>query len=232
MSKKVSIAVTVIAAVFFAAWAGGSHILRWYVSVGIGSCDTIPILCMTPQQALSGEEADPAYRSSLIQYRFPKLSIALPKGFTVVQETIKKVYYKKHRRLDKGSTVYLLYEPPGFFINLFPQVRREGIRDNYEFIRRLMYASFARIQNVRDAFFVVIKSIFIPDLGDQKEVKMVVLSLGKKRGFLNYNLAKEGNYFECNLVDEKDNFFKVYIKDKGRELDLRKVLTILNSLDI
>jgi|GEM_PF-378959 len=228
--KIVSTVFALAASAVFVAYYAGPRLLRLYVEFGIGNCHKIPILCTMPSRTIIDPEVSKEYLSELLPYTFSKISISLPKGFTVVQETEKKVYYKRHKRLDKGSVAYLLYQPPGFFINLFPQVKRLGITDNYAFLKRTMLAHPGGIHTLNDVFFVVMKSIFIPDLGQQSHATMAEVSIGKRRGFLNYNLAKEISYFECSLVNEEGEYFKVYIKDKSATLDLNKFLNIISTM--
>ena len=228
--KAVSIALSLAAAIAFVAHFAGPQLLRMYVEIGIGSCRKIPILCMVPLHKIDNPEVDREYLSGLLVYDFPKMHIRLPRGFTVVQETVKKVYYKRHKRMDKGSVAYLLYQPPDFFINLFPQVRKMGIRDNYEFLKRTMYARPVDIRTTGDAFFVIMKSIFIPDLGQQTQVTMSELAIGDKRGFLNYNMVKGISYYECSMVNSRGEYFKVYLKDKSSALDLQKFLSIVSTV--
>ena len=126
----------------------------------------------------------------------------------------------------------MVYQKPKFFINLFPQVKKQGVENNYDFLTRTMNAKVKDIDNVTDAFFVIMKSIFTPNLGDQKNIKMVQFeSLGKK-GFITYNLNPEENYFDCDVVSSDDTFVKIYIKDKGRALDLDKVIAIISTAKI
>ena len=75
------------------------------------------------------------------------------------------------------------------------------------------------------------KSIFTPDLGQQCLCKMVNFEMGDKRGFINYTMAKPNNYFDCNVLDPKGNFFKVYIKDANGRLDLNNVFAIISTLE-
>jgi len=93
-----------------------------------------------------------------------------------------------------------------------------------------MFAKFNDIKTLTDAFFVIMKGIFIPNLGNQNNVKMIQLSIGDKRGFINYNLAKPENYFDCDIFNKNGDFFKVYIKDKGARLDLETVFAIISTL--
>ena len=121
----------------------------------------------------------------------------------------------------------MLYQEPNFFVNLFSPLRKDGVTDNYEFLKRTMHANVNNIKNINSAFFVIMKGIFIPDLGDQRNVRMAKFTVECKKGFINYSLAESGNYFDCNIIEEDGSFFKVYIKDKGAKLDLAKVLAII-----
>jgi hypothetical protein len=154
------------------------------------------------------------------------MEIYLPKGFTVVKEKITKVYYKKKRRQEEKPAIYLLHEKPDFFVNLFPWIAKQGVYSDYVFLGRTMYAKLKNIENLTNAFFVIMKSIFTPNLGDQKNIKMVAFAFGEKKGFINYNLTPVANYFDCNIIVNQGDFFKVYIKDKDAKLDLSKVLAI------
>jgi hypothetical protein len=131
-------------------------------------------------------------------------------------------------RQHNTPTIYVLYEPPDFFIDLFPQLKKQGISDNYGFIKRIMFAKSKEVKNLTDTFFMIMKGIFTPDLGDQKNVRMVEFKLADKKGFINYNLGKPDNYFDCNVISNAGDFFKIYIKDKGATLDLNQVLAIIS----
>lgn len=233
LGKYISITIALASAILFIIKFGGPPILRLYIEAGIGNCQKIPILCMGPsaEQISFDFNKDDAKIIELHPYKFPKIEISAPDGFTVVEEKIKKVYYKKKKKnKDTGSTIYLLYEEPGFFIGLFPQLKKSGINNDYEFIRRTMYANLGNIRNITDTFFVIMKSIFIPDLGKQIDVQMAQFKIAGKKGFINYNLSQPDNYFDCNVFDDKGNFFKIYIKDKGAHLDLDHVLSIISMV--
>ncbi|MCX5701556.1 MAG: hypothetical protein NTW64_01040 [Candidatus Omnitrophica bacterium] len=229
--KYISIAVTLFLAVLFVAKFGGPSLLRFYVETGIGTCEKIPILCMAPKEEVIAPEINKEYVSELLPQDFTGMHLHVPRGFSLIKEAVKKIYYKKNKRLDKGAVMYLLFEEPNFFTTLFPQANKQGINDDYEFMRRTMYAKLKDIKNLADVFFVVMKCIFTPDLGDQKNVRMLHLQMPDRKGFINYNLAKTGNYFDCNIVNSNGNFFKVYIKDKGATLDLNKVFAIISTVD-
>lgn len=207
----------------------GPNLLRQYVSIGIGDCKNIPILCMQPQDPVFLPEINQEYLDTLVGQKFPKMSISSPRGFALVQELIKKDYYKKKRARNR-PIIYLLVQEPGAFIKLYPDVRNQGIKDNYEFIRRLMNANLGKIENITDAFFTIMKSVFTPDIGNQEIAKMIKFELAGKKGFINYTLARPDNYFDCNVLDARGNFFKVYIKDIGARLDLNNVFTIISTL--
>jgi hypothetical protein len=207
----------------------GPNLLRQYVSYGIGDCENIPILCMQPRDLIFLPEINREYLDTLIEHKFPKMSISSPRGFALVQELIKKDYYKKRHAYNR-AIIYLLRQEPGAFIKLYPDVRKQGVRDNYEFIRRLMNANLGKIKNITDAFFTIMKSVFTPDIGNQKIAKMIKFEIADKKGFINYTMAKPSNYFDCNVLDAQGNFFKVYIKDTGARLDLNNVFAIISTL--
>lgn len=229
--NRLLVAVVLLLAILFVTKFSGPAILKLYIEAGIGTCRQIPILCMGPEESININETNKECLAGLLPYEFPKMTISIPKGFTVVQENIKKIYYKRRKRQAKEAVIYLLYEEPGFFVNLFPQLRKAGINDNYEFIKRTMYIKSKDIKNLNDAFFVIIKGIFIPDIGDQKQAKMIQFTMPGRKGFINYNLAKPDNYFDCNVVNEGGDYFKIYIKDKGAALSLEDVLAIVSTVD-
>ena len=185
---------------------------------------------MIPSEEIINPTINKEYIAELLSYRLPKMAISTPKDMTVIKEKIKKAYYKKKRKGLSGGVIYLLQEEPYFFMNLFPQLKKQGIQDDYGFIKRVMSTRLEEIKNLDDAFFVIIKGIFIPDLGDQNNLKMSQFIIADKRGFINYNLGKDDNYFDCNIIDEQGNLFKVYIKDKGAKLDLDKVMAIISTV--
>jgi len=230
--KKFSLTLVVIVllalAILFVVRFSGHAFLRMYVEAGIGSCRKIPILCMTPSENLFASKVDHEFTDSLIPYKFPGMDISMPKGFAVVKETIKKVYYKRKKRGYADKVAYILHKPPLFFVSLYPQLQKVGVKDDYEFIKRTMHANLNKVKNITDAFFVIMKGIFIPDMGDQTNVKMIEFQSEDKRGFINYNLSRIA--FDCNIIKEKGGFFKVYIKDVDASLDLDKVLAIINTI--
>lgn len=227
--KYTLIALILLFCVTFVIKFAGPNLLRQYVSIGIGDCKNIPILCIQPQDLVFLPEINQEYLNTLIEQKFPKMSISAPRGFDLVQELIKKNYYKKIQAHNR-AIIYLLVQEPDAFIRLYPDVRKQGVGDNYEFIRRLMYANLDKIKNITDAFFVIMKSVFTPDIGNQRIAKMIKFQLGDKKGFINYTMAKPANYFDCNVLDARLNFFKVYIKDTKARLDLNNVFTIISTL--
>ncbi len=229
--KRVSVAVALLSAVMFLATFGKSAILRSYIDIGIGSCQKIPILCKAPEKEIVNPPINKEFLVQLLPYNFPSIAIFLPKGFSVVKGEINKMYYKKWRPAHRGGVAYLLYQRPDFFIGLFPHLKKQGVKDDYEFVSRTMSARSSKITSVTDAFFTIMKSIFTPDLGDQRSVVMVKFASGGKKGFINYNLGPRGNYFDCNIIDRGGNFFKIYIKDQAAELDLDKVFAIISTVN-
>jgi hypothetical protein len=222
--------ITLALSLLFVVKFAGPALLRMYIETGIGSCQKIPILCTVPSEHIAKAQINQEYLGQLTPYRSPKINILLPKNFSVVQEKIKKVYYKRKKRLPAEDIIYLLYENPDFFVNLFPQVKKQGINNNYDFLRRLMNANMGNLKGLSDTFFMVMKGIFIPDLGDQKNAKMIQADIGQQRAFINYNSSGSRNYFDCNIIDNDGSFYKIYIKDANANLDLEKVLTIISSL--
>ncbi len=229
VSKFLVSALALCLAIAFVVKFAGTNILRQYISYGIGECKNIPILCMQPEEKLFSSEINPEYLNTLVPHKFPRMSISAPKGFTLVQELVKKVYYKK-RHVNNQAVIYLLRQDPFAFIKLYPNVKKQGIEDNREFMRRLMYANLGKVENMTDAFFVIMKSVFTPDIGNQSTAKMIRFTINGKSGYINYTLTKSGNYFDCNVLDTNDNFFKVYVKDIGAQLDLNKVYGILSTI--
>lgn len=221
--------ILLILAVLFIIKFAGVSFLKLYVKQGFGDCEKIPILCIAPEESVIHSE-DKEFADGLLPYKFPEMAISMLKGFTVVKERIKKVYYKKMKHRDKGAICYLLYEPPDFFVKLFPELSRHNVKNDYEFLSRIMHSRIEDIKTVSDAFFVITKGIFIPDLGDQKNVKMIEFHQGDKKGFINYSISPVGNFFDCNVFDIGGDFFKIYIKDKERLLDLSKIAVIISTL--
>lgn len=230
LTKLVSYLVVFIIASVFVILFGGPNILKGYITTGIGGCVKIPILCMSPSGEIKGFKVDKEYLNTLIPHTFPKMSVSVPRGFMVVQELHKRPYYKKRVARHKESVIYVFRQGPGYFVKLFPQVKGLGIDDNYSFIKRLFSANTNNIRNISDAFFVILKSVFTPDLGDQAKVVMAPFSIKDKTGFINYNISGSEYYFDCNLVDEKGDFFKLYIKDLNATLKVEDVLTIVSTL--
>lgn len=228
--KIISSIIFLLLALVFIAKLGGPGILKLYIETGMGDCQKSPILCIRPESEIINPRINEEYLTDLAQYNFGEIQIRLPKEFTVVKEKVTKTYYKKNKDKHRGSVVYLLYEQPDFFVNLFPQTKKQGIKNDYEFFNRLMYARIPEIKNLTDTFFVIMKGVFTPDVGEQINVKMSKFIIQDKSGFITYNLSLKGNYFDCNIFDSQGNFFKAYIKDKDAVLNLEKVITIVSSV--
>lgn len=231
IANLVSTIIIFILAITFVTIVAGPNILRSYIETGIGSCNKIPILCKSPVQEIVNPGIDRAYLLTLIPHKFSKLSISAPRGFAVIQELEKKPYYKKRLSQHKESVIFTFRQDPGYFIKLFPQVKNAGVTNNYDFIKRLAFAQIDGIKNINDAFFVILKSIFTPDLGDQNKVISASFTMPDRRGFINYNLFDKAYYFECNVITKSGDFFKVYIKDIGATLDLKEIFAIISTLD-
>ncbi len=224
----INIIILVLAVAFVVKFAG-PNILRQYISFGIGDCKSIPILCLQPEENIFRPQIDKEYVETLVPQNFPRMSVAVPKGFNLIQELIKRNYYKK-RHSGNQAVIYLLHQDPGAFIKLYPDVQKQGVKDNAEFINRLVNANLSKVNTITDALFIILKSVFTPDLGNQGIVRIIKFQIQDKKGFISYQLAKPNNYFECNVLDEKDNFFKIYIKDIGSRLDLNQVFGIISTL--
>ncbi len=230
LKRNVLLAVILFFCIFFIVRFGGLAILKLYIESGMGDCQKIPILCIKPQSEIINPPLDEAYLFGLPYCELTEVQICTPKEFKVVKQMLKKIYPGTEKSKTKESVIYLLYEKPGFFVRLFPQLKKQGINTDYEFIRRMLFANLNDIKSLADAFFVIIKGIFTPDLGEQYNVKMVGFKTEKFRGFISYNLGFKENYFDCNVFDKEDNFFKIYIKDFGKILDLDKVFLIISTL--
>jgi hypothetical protein len=232
--KKANLIFTIIILILALAFViifEGPDILKTYIRTGIGSCNKIPMLCKTPTQEIINPAIDKDYLSTLIPHKFSKLSLSAPKGFAVIQELEKQLYYKKRLNRSKESVIFTFRQDPGYFMKLFPQVKKLGISNNYDFIKRLAFAQIDGIKNIDDAFFVILKSIFTPDLGDQNKVISASFTMPDRKGFINYNLFDKMYYFECNVISKDGDFFKVYIKDNGATLDLKEIFAIISTLD-
>lgn len=228
--KNITSAVVIVLCLLYVAKFGGPNLLKFYISRGIGDCKRNPIFCMAPDSKVITARIDREYLTQLIPYKFPRMSISIPRGFSVVQETIRKPYYKRNKDIFGANIVYLLHEEKDFFINLYPQVKKKGINDNYEFIKHIMGARLDGVKDIGDAFFVVMKGIFTPDLGNQNKAEMFQVRVANMKGFVNYGRDNNFNYFDCNMIDPEGGFFKVYIKDKGAKRSLEDVLTIISTL--
>ena len=131
MTKKIqnfliNAALLILAVLFVIKFAGPSF-LKAYVNTGIGDCKKNPVLCIAPDVEITNPPINQDYKFGLVPYSFPKMRIYLPKGFNVVQEEMKKFYYTRDARKYSGPAVYLLYEKPGFFLKLFPQVAKKEV---------------------------------------------------------------------------------------------------------
>jgi hypothetical protein len=229
IAQFITDAIALILILLFLVKFGTAPLLRAYVQLGVGSCRKIPIFCLSPDNEIINPEIDEDFKSRLIPYKFPKLRVSLPKGFNVVQEEKKEFYYTRDVRKYAGPAIYLVYQKPGFFLGLFPQLTKQGITDNYTFVSRTMAIRTPNIRNLTDTFFAIMKGIFTPNLGDQRNIRMAGFSMPGYRGFITYNLQGSENYFACDIIDREDGFFKIYIKDKAGALDLTKVFTIIST---
>jgi len=228
--KFVSAALVLALGLVFVIKFGAPGILRLYVEAGMGDFGKSPILYIRPQTEIADPLINDVYLCGLLRYQLPQMEIFLPKEFKVVKELVSKVYYKKRREKNTGAVVYLLHENPDFFVTAFPQVNKSGIKNDYDFIKRVMYARSPDIKNLTDAFFVIMKGVFTPDIGKKTDIKIASFSIADKKGFITYSLDPSGNYFDCNMVTAGGDFFKVYIRDKNASLDIDKLAAIISSI--
>ncbi|MFA5096166.1 MAG: hypothetical protein WC478_02380 [Candidatus Omnitrophota bacterium] len=231
LKRRLLLIAALLAAIAFVVKFGLPQVLRGYIRTGIGDCKRIPILCMTPEEITPGFVADQDYIRELMPLEFPNTRVSVPRGFKVVQELVARPFYKK-KRLGRNhdAVIYLIHQPPGFFLKLFPQAGKIGMRNNYEFFRAVMHSTEPGIRNVDDAMFVILKSIFTPDLGNQRTMKMIQFRSGGRDYFINYNLSGPAYLFDCCVLTPEGDFFKAYIKDTLATLDLEKVFSILTTL--
>ena len=105
----------------------GSSFLRLYIESGIGTCAKIPIFCMSPEERPIEASVNEEYSRQLIRQKFVKMEISIPKGFTIVQERVKKTYFKKKKFLGPEPTIYVVHEEKDFFVRLFPDLKKHGV---------------------------------------------------------------------------------------------------------
>lgn len=239
--KYIYVTIVLFFLVLFVAKFGKQAILKAYIETGIGGCGKIPVLCVVPEEEVNIPEANKDYLAELLPYSFParqlpyfvpNMRVSIPKGFTVIRGSVTKVYYKRKKYNAETPTIYLLYQKPEFFINLFPQLKKLGINNNYDFVSRTLSARLTTIDNITDTFFVIMKSIFTPDIGVQKNVKIARFQAGDKKGFITYNYYGHDTYFDCDVIGPNDAFYKVYIKDMDQKLDLGKVAAIVSTIEV
>jgi hypothetical protein len=228
--KRISRAISLLFAIACVAKFAGPQILRFYVESGIGNCRKLPVLCILPEKETVNLAENRKYLANLEQYIFPDIKISAPKEFTVIKERIAKAYYKKTKQPYSHNIIYLFYEKPDFFVNLFPQIKKRGIKSDEVFISRTMSAQLNEIKNITDTFFVIMKSIFAAGMGEQKNIRIVKFTATEIKGFLTYNFDASGNYFDANAFNRTGDFFKIYIIDRSKTLNLSKALAIISTV--
>jgi len=230
--KIIASSVLLVLAVLFVIKFGAPSILTLYVESGMGGCQQQPVFCTIPNDTIIDPSIDQDYVKELIPYNVEGIRISIPKGFSFIKQNVMKVYYKRKKvPIEQQSVIYILARDKDFFVSLFPQFKKNGIANDYDFLWRTMNAKTREIKNLNDAFFSIMKSIFTPNLGDQKNLKILNFTSNGKRGFISYSSDSWGSYFDCNLLDARDNFFKLYIRDKRSVLDVNKILAILSTLN-
>ncbi|HNX81598.1 MAG TPA: hypothetical protein PKL77_05570 [Candidatus Omnitrophota bacterium] len=228
--KIACIGIALSLAVAYIAYFAGPRLLKMYVHAGIGFIHRQPIFGMKPSEVPVPLEVDEDYLAELKPYEFSDVSVSLPKEFRVVQGSEEKSYYKKRPWKTMGAVVYLLYQPPHYFVDSFPDIKQQGITDDYTFVKKTMQSDADFIHTVTDAFFVVMKSLFTPDLGNQKNLSMISFEGRGKRGFISFNLGETEYAYVCDIFDSQNNYFKIFLRDKSRKMDLKKMFTIISTI--
>ncbi len=228
--KRILITILFVLGALFVAKFGGPQLLRLYIRTGMGGCKDLPIICVAPSVELDNPYFSKDRLQNFTYFKFKNIGISLPKGFSVVRGQIKRHFYKKKIVPEGRQTIYLLYQKPDFFVGLWPFVKKQGVFDDYEFVRRTMAARTQEINNLTDTFFVVMKGVFTPYLGDQQNLVMLKVKMGNKRGFINFDLNPLANYYDCTIIDDNKDFFKIYIKDTNKVLSLEDVLAVISTV--
>jgi len=226
-----------IGAGYLAAKVSGPVLLKVYVGFGIGDCKNVPILCVFTSENIVNPYIDEGYVRTLKRQDIGNVKVSVPSGISTKYEEIKRFNYRKGRKVNdrltiSGSSMFIFCKSKNFFTGLFPQLKEIGISSDLDFISRVMSGNFEHMNNLTDAFFVIMKGIFTPDLGDQKSAKIIRFSSLGKNGFISYNQTPQGNYYDCNVVDEQGIFFKLYMRDKRKKLDLDKVFAIMSTVKV
>lgn len=220
------------AAVLFIIRFGGPQLLSFYVRSGLGKEVHLPIFYSARKEERAVTAVSEQVLAQLRPTRMENVELGVPKEFVIFKGALKRSYYKKWPPKSAGSQIHLLTQPKNYFVRLNPQVMAQGVSDDYEFLRRVQDARLDRIRSISDAFFVIMKGIFTPDLGDQKDLRTVTFTLPGKRGFLTESHASEGDFYDCNFFDDRDRYFKLYIKDLNRSLSRSGVLAIVSTVRI
>lgn len=223
-------AVILSLALFYVVKNAGPATIRLYIESGIGNCKEIPIMCSAPEDKFYQAKIDQDFVAMLHEYNLDQIHIHTPDGFKLVKQKIVIRYYKKKKDRSNGSTIYIVQKPVDFFVTLFADVTKNDVKNDYDFVSRVMNARINKINNLKDAFYVIMKGIFTPDLGDQASIKIVKVKAGTMNGFVSYNYEPHANYFDCNLLEKSGGYYKVYIKDKAKKLDLDKVVAMISTL--
>lgn len=230
LKKILSIFLALLVALAIIIKFGTPSILSLYIQAGLGTCHDMPIFCISPKEEIINPEIDESLVKELATYKLPEIEISVPKNFEVKKQELSKTYYKKKKKIQKGHYIYLLYEKPNFFVNLYPHLDKEGVNDDYDFIKRTMTVKVTDIKNMSDGFFSIMKAIFTPDMGKQENLKIAKFFSNDKKGFITYNITDSEAYFDCNIIDAQGNYFKVYIKDVPKTLKLEQVIAIISTV--
>ena len=228
--KRILTAILLILGVLFVIKFSGPKLLQLYIRSGMGDCKELPITCMAPSIELDNPYFSKSRLEDFTYFKFKNIEISLPKGFSVVRGQIKRHFYKKKKVPEGRQTIYLLYQKPDFFVGIFPLVKKQGVLDDHEFIKRTMNARTPEIGNLTDTFFVAMKGVFTPYLGDQQNLVMLKTRIGNKIAFINYDLSPQANYYDCTIIDDNKDFFKIYIKDTNKVLSLEDVFAVISTV--
>lgn len=153
----------------------GSSFLTGYIKAGLGDCNTAPVICTSLDSETIKGPIDTKYIQELTMFTLPEIKISLPHQFAVSKQEIhlRRFYYneKQIKEDQKEPIVYLLYEPPNYFVNLFPEAKKAKIKDDYAFFLRLRRSVLNNIENLNDAFFHSDKVNFYSEYGGSDKFK-------------------------------------------------------------
>ena len=229
LTRTLTYAIVLVLALAYVVKFGGPSFLQLYIRSGIGDCVNLPLLCRVPEKEIKDPALDKEFLGQMIPYSFEDMQVSLPREFAVVKQNFSKLFYKKPGS-RRDSVIYLLCEKPNFFVNLFPVLKRKGITNDYEFWSKAMRADYNKTKSLLDLFFIIIKSIFTPCTAGQADIRLLAFETPQHKGFITYSLSKRSNLFDCNMVNTRGEYFKIYIKDIRSQLHLKQIFTIISTV--